>query len=133
MELTNALAPAHQAGHISRLQWRQTIESLLLLLAPLAPHITEEMWERTSNTGSIHAQALPEWDEALAAIDEATLVVQVNGKLRDRIAVPADISEDDAKQAALASAKVRAYTDGKSVDKIVFVPGRYLVSVVVKG
>jgi len=133
MELTNDMAPAHDAGTVSRQVWSDVVSSLLLLLAPMAPHITEEMWERTSNTGSIHAQALPEWDEALAAIDEATLVVQVNGKLRDRIAVPADISEDDAKQAALASAKVRAYTDGKSVDKIVFVPGRYLVSVVVKG
>jgi len=133
MELTNDMAPAHDAGTVSRQVWSDVVSSLLLLLAPMAPHITEEMWERTSNTGSIHAQALPEWDEALAAIDEATLVVQVNGKLRDRIAVPAGISEDDAKQTALASAKVRAYTDGKSVDKIVFVPGRYLVSVVVKG
>jgi leucyl-tRNA synthetase len=133
MELTNDMAPAHDAGTVSRQVWGDVVSSLLLLLAPMAPHITEEMWERTSNTGSIHAQALPEWDEALAAIDEATLVVQVNGKLRDRIAVPAGISEDDAKQTALASGKVRAYTDGKSVDKIVFVPGRYLVSVVVKG
>jgi leucyl-tRNA synthetase len=133
MELTNDMAPAHDAGTVSRSVWSDVVRSLLLLLAPMAPHITEEMWERTGNTGSIHAQAMPEWDEALAAIDEATLVVQVNGKLRDRIAVAAGISEDDAKQTALASDKVRAYTDGKSVDKIVFVPGRYLVSIVVKG
>ena len=82
---------------------------------------------------SIHQQSMPEWDEVLAAVDEATLVVQVNGKVRDRIAVPASISEGDAKEAALTSERVRVYTDGKQVDKIVFVPGRYLVSVVVKG
>ena len=59
--------------------------------------------------------------------------MQVNGKVRDRIAVPASISEDDAKETALGSERVRAYTDGKQLDKIVFVPGRYLISVVVKG
>jgi len=133
MELTNALAPAHQAGHISRPQWRQTIESLLLLLAPLGPHITEEIWERTGHTGSIHDRSLPAWDESLAAIDEATLIVQVNGKLRDKITVPADIDEATAKQTALDSEKVRPYTDGKIIDKVVFVAGRHLVSVVVAG
>jgi leucyl-tRNA synthetase len=133
MEMTNALAPAHAAAQISRPQWQETISTLLMLLAPLAPHITEEMWERTGHTGSIHDQSLPTWDDALAAIDEATLIVQVNGKVRDKIAVPADIDEATAKQTALASDKVQPYTDGKSVDKIVFVPQRYLISIVVKG
>ena len=98
----------------------------------MGPHLAEELWERTGHSYSVHNQPLPEWDEALAAIEEATLVVQVNGKVRDRIAVPASIGEGDAKEAALTSEKVLAYTDGKPVDKIVFVPGRYLVSVVVK-
>ena len=82
---------------------------------------------------SIHQQPWPQWDAALAAAEEATLVVQVNGKLRDRITVDAGISEEDAKSVALASDHVRAYTDGKSVERVVFVPGRYLVSVVAKG
>jgi leucyl-tRNA synthetase len=133
MEMTNQLAPILEAATVSKSVWNDTVSSLLLLLAPLAPHITEEMWERTGHTGSIHAQNLPAWDESLAAIDEATLIVQVNGKLRDKITVPADITEDQAKQTALASDKVSPYTQGKTIDKIVFVPNRYLVSVVVKG
>ena len=132
MELTNEMSPAYDAGTVSRAAWKEAVESLLLLLAPMGPHLAEELWERTGHSYSVHNQPLPEWDEALAAIEEATLVVQVNGKVRDRIAVPASIGEGDAKEAALTSEKVLAYTDGKPVDKIVFVPGRYLVSVVVK-
>ena len=133
MEMTNKLAPIHEAGTVSKGVWNNTVSSLLLLLAPLAPHITEELWERTGHTTSIHNESLPTWDDDLAALDEATLIVQVNGKLRDKITVPADITEDHAKAIALTSDKVKPYTDGKTVDKIVFVPGRYLVSVVVKG
>ena len=133
MELTNEMSPAYDAGAVSRGAWNRAVESLLLLLAPMGPHLAEELWERTGRSYSIHNHPLPEWDEALAAIEEATLVVQVNGKVRDRIAVPASISEDDAKATALASQKVRAYTDGNRIEKVVFVPGRYLVSVVVKG
>ena len=132
MELTNEMGPAYDADAVSRSAWNEAVESLLLLLAPMGPHLAEELWERTGHEYSVHNQPLPEWDEALAAIEEATLVVQVNGKVRDRIAVPASISEGDAKEAALTSQKVLAWTDGKSVDKVVFVPGRYLVSVVVK-
>ena len=133
MEMTNQLAPIHEAAKVSKGVWKDTVSSLLLLLAPLAPHITEEMWERTGHTGSIHARSLPAWDESLAAIDEAVLIIQINGKVRDKITVPADITEDQAKQTALASDKVIPYTKGKTIDKIVFVPGRYLISVVVKG
>ena len=132
MELTNEMSPAYDAGTVSRAAWNEAVESLVLLLAPMGPHLAEELWERTGHAYSVHNQPLPEWDEALAAIEEATLVVQVNGKVRDRIAVPASISEGDAREAALTSQKVLAYTDGKPVAKIVFVPGRYLVSVVVK-
>ena len=132
MELTNEMSPAYDAGTVSRAAWNEAVESLLLLLAPMGPHLAEELWERTGHSYSVHNQPLPEWDEALAAIEEATLVVQVNGKVRDRISVPASIGEGEAKEAALTSEKVLAYTDGKPVDKIVFVPGRYLVSVVVK-
>ncbi len=133
MELTNEMSPAYDAGAVSRRAWNEAVESLLLLLAPMGPHLAEELWERTGHPYSVHNQPLPEWDEGLAAIEEATLVVQVNGKVRDRIPVPASISEGDAREAALTSEKVVAYTEGKQVDKIVFVPGRYLVSVVVKG
>ena len=133
MSFTNALAAAASEQRLSREAWDEAAQGLLLLLAPLAPHLAEEMWERLGQAYSIHQQPWPQWDAALAAAEEATLVVQVNGKLRDRITVDAGISEEDAKSVALASDHVRAYTDGKSVERVVFVPGRYLVSVVAKG
>ena len=133
MSFTNMLAAAASEQRLSREAWDEAAQGLLLLLAPLAPHLAEEMWERLGQAYSIHQQPWPQWDAALAAAEEATLVVQVNGKLRDRITVDASISEEDAKSVALASDHVRAYTDGKSVERVVFVPGRYLVSVVAKG
>jgi leucyl-tRNA synthetase len=133
MSFTNALGGVTTERRLSRAAWDEATRSLLLLLAPMAPHIAEDLWEQLGNGYSIHQQSWPEWDDELAAIEEATLVVQVNGKLRDRITVDAGIAEDDAKALALASDKVRQYTHGKTVDKVVFVPGRYLVSVVVKG
>ena len=133
MSFTNMLAAAASEQRLSREAWDEAAQGLLLLLAPLAPHLAEEMWERLGQAYSIHQQPWPQWDAALAAAEEATLVVQVNGKLRDRITVGAGISEEDAKSVALASDHVRAYTDGKSVERVVFVPGRYLVSVVAKG
>jgi leucyl-tRNA synthetase len=133
MELTNVMGPAAEAGEVSRAAWDEAIEHLLLLLAPMAPHLAEELWERTGHHGSVHAQSLPAWDEALAAEDELTLVVQVNGKVRDRISVPAGVSEEAAREAALASERVRPYTDGKDIAKVVYVPARTLLSIVVKG
>ncbi len=133
MELTNEMMPAYESNAVSQKAWQDTVSSLLLLIAPMAPHISEELWLLTGHAYSIHQQTLPECDESLAAIEEATLVVQVNGKLRDRIAVPAEISEESAKAVAMSSDKVRAFVEGRDVIKVMFVPGRYLVSVVVKG
>ena len=109
--------------------WRECVSTMLLLLAPLAPHLAEELWERAGHGYSIHQQAFPAWDDALAAEDEITLVAQVNGRLRDRLNVPADISEADAKAAALGSPRVLAHIEGKPVRNVVYVPGR-LVNVV---
>ena len=133
MELTNEMMPVYESSTVSQKAWQDTVSSLLLLIAPMAPHISEELWLRTGHAYSIHQQTLPECDESLAAIEEATLVVQVNGKLRDRIVVPAEISEESAKAVAMSSDKVRAFVEGRDVIKVMFVPGRYLVSVVVKG
>ena len=131
MEYTNALNSAWERKGILSEAWNDAIEKLVLLLAPLAPHVTEEMWERTGHDYSVHRQLLPEWDEALAADETITLVVQVNGRVRDQIDVPADIAEDDAKQLALDSETVKAHTEGKAITRVIYVPGR-LVNVVVK-
>ena len=131
MEYTNSMARTWERADVDPETWNQAIETLLLLVAPLAPHISEELWERTGHSGSIHNQTLPGWDEEMAAEDEITLVVQVNGRLRDRIQVPASIDEDAAKQTAIGSEKVRVHTDGKTTVKVIYVPGR-LINIVVR-
>ena len=131
MELANHLNRVWAEASIDSATWRECIEKFLLMLAPIAPHVTEELWERTGHAYSIHQQAFPSWDDDLAAEDTITLVVQVNGKVRDKLEVPANIEEAAAQELALASPKVRSYTDGKSVSKTIYVPGR-LVNLVVQ-
>ena len=130
MELVNHMSKVWAEATVDPDTWRECIEKFLLMLAPIAPHISEELWERTGHAYSIHQQSYPEWDESLAADETITLVVQVNGRVRDRIEVPANIDESTANELALASEKVQPYTEGKVVDKAIYVPGR-LVNVVV--
>ena len=130
MELVNHLSKVWAEASVDPETWRESIEKFLLMLAPIAPHLSEELWERTGHSYSIHQQAYPEWDDSLAADETITLVVQVNGRVRDRIEVPANIDESTANELALASEKVQPYTVGKVVDKAIYVPGR-LVNVVV--
>jgi leucyl-tRNA synthetase len=111
--------------------WQEAVRSLILMLAPSAPHIAEELWERIGGEYSVHQQEWPAWDEDKAADEVTTLVVQVNGKVRDRIQVPVDIGEEEARELALNSEKVKARTEGKRIVKAIYVPGR-LVNVVVK-
>ena len=127
MEHTNYLQAIR--GKVGDDEWRDALRSLVLAIAPFAPHHAEEMWA-TMGEGSVHEQSWPEWDESLIAAEEITLIVQVNGKLRDRIEAPADISEEAAKELALASEKVKAHMDGKEIRKSIYVPGR-LVNLVV--
>jgi leucyl-tRNA synthetase len=110
--------------------WRWAVKNFVLLLAPLAPHHAEEMWAALGEPYSVHEQSWPEWDEESIKEEEITLIVQVNGKLRDRISAPAGISEDEAKDLALASEKVRQHVEGKELRKSIYVPGR-LVNLVV--
>lgn len=130
MELLNEMYKAREAGVAGTPAWDEAKDDYLRMLAPVAPHIAEELWARLGKPYSIHAQPWPQVDEEAAAEDQITLVVQVNGKVRDRIIVPADIAEEDAKMAALASEAVRKHLDGKSPRKVIVVPGK-LVNVVV--
>jgi leucyl-tRNA synthetase len=109
---------------------RETAETLVLLLAPFTPHLAEELWQvALGHEGSVHHQTWPAYDPAAAASDELELAVQVNGKVRDRIIVAADATEDEVKAIAMASEKVAANLVGLEVKKVVVVPGK-LVSVV---
>ena len=131
MEFTNSLARVQETGAVVSLAWEEAIDILLLLMAPTAPHLAEELWQETGHDYSIHNQNWPQWDKELATDEEITLVVQVNGKLRDRIIVPASISEAEAKQLAKASKKVDTHLEGKQIIKEIYVPGR-LVNIVVR-
>jgi len=131
MEFTNYLVKAKESREVSVSAWREAIGILLLLLAPTAPHIAEELWARTRHRYSIHNQRWPEWDEALAREEEITLVIQVNGRLRDRVTVPASITEAEARQRALASQRVKPHLEGKELLNAIYVPGR-LVNLVVR-
>ncbi len=119
-------------GHAAPSVVRDALERLLLLLAPIAPHLAEELWSRTVARGSVHEQRLPHWSPAWAREDTFELVVQVDGKVRDKIPLARDIAEDDATTVALASEKVRAALDGRTTVKTIYVPGR-LLNVVTRG
>lgn len=108
---------------------RREVRTFLLLLAPFAPFITEDLWHRSGESASIHTRAWPTpgGDESAETV---TLVVQVNGRLRDRVAIPADAAADDIERQVLALAGVRRFVDGRAVRRIVHVPGK-LVNLVV--
>jgi len=129
MEMTNGLYAAREAGAIDRAAWDEATRSLLLMTAPLAPHIAEELWERAGGPYSIHQQSWPVWDAELAREDEVTLVVQVDGKVRDRIQVPAGIAEAAAKETAMESPHVKRYVEGQQIRRVIYVPGK-LVNIV---
>jgi len=131
MEYTNFLGKVKDAGMVAAIAWAESIRTLLLLLAPACPHIAEELWQRAGHHYSIHNQSWPVWDKELARDEEITLVVQVNGRLRDRVAVPVSISESEARQLAMGQKKVQPYLEGKQILNIIYVPGR-LVNIVVK-
>jgi len=130
MDYTNFLATAKEAANVSAVTWNKAIESLALMLAPTAPHLTEEIWQRLGKPYSIHNQSFPTWDEELTKEPEITLVVQVNGKVRARIQTPADITECQATDVALANERVKEFTAGKTVKSVVYVPAK-LINVVV--
>jgi leucyl-tRNA synthetase len=110
--------------------WRQSLTTLVQLLAPFAPHIAEELWGELGQAGSVHVSAWPAWDESLIAEETITLAVQVNGKVRAEIEVPSDVGEAEAIQLAKADTKVAAQLTGKQIKKAIYVPGR-LVSLVI--
>ena len=131
MEYTNSLNQAWERRGVTSDHWNEAIERLLLLMAPMAPHIAEELWERAGREYSIHDQRWPPWDPDLAAEEVFTLVVQVNGRLRDRIELPVSVDEEEAKKAALESRRIQPHIEGKRVARVVYVPGR-LVNIVAR-
>jgi leucyl-tRNA synthetase len=130
MELTNEILAAKDKGMAGEAVYEEAVDTLLLLMAPSTPHIAEELWSKRGNAYSIHKQDWPEFDPDLAAEEQITLIVQVNGKVRDRIEVPAEIAEEEAKQLALDSEVAQRFMEGKEPRDVIYVPGR-LVNIVV--
>ena len=126
MELANAMQDYLRGGGARDTEWDSSVRTLVKLLNPLAPHIGEEMWERLGEKGLLADASWPSFDAAAAAEPKVTLVVQVSGKLRDRLEVDAGLSEDAAVKLALASDKVRAALDGRGPSKVIYVPDRLI-------
>jgi leucyl-tRNA synthetase len=136
MELTNRLIRLRGTAVVEEREWDETISLLLLMLAPIAPHISEELWSRRlaasgREWSSIHSERWPQYDETLIAEANVELPVQINGKLRDVVAVPAGLSEIEIEQIVMARDKVRAALEGQDVVRVIQVPGR-LVNVVAR-
>ncbi|MEA3406954.1 MAG: leucine--tRNA ligase, partial [Chloroflexota bacterium] len=124
MKYTNYLLKAKRTPVYATEAWEEAIHNLVLMMAPIMPHVSEELWERLGGPYSVHTQPWPEYDEELAADEIITLVVQVDGRLRARLDVPADVTEEEAREAALADANVQRHLEGEEVERMVYVPGR---------
>jgi leucyl-tRNA synthetase len=131
MELLNEMYKAREAGAAGTPEWAEARDIYLKMLAPIAPHIAEELW--TTQLGkpySVHQQSWPKVDEAAAKEDVIELPVQINGKVRDHIIIRPEASEEEIKSAALASEAVRKHLEGKEPKKVIVAQKR-LVSIVV--
>jgi leucyl-tRNA synthetase len=109
---------------------REAVEIMLLMLSPFAPHVAEEMWERIGCEGFVCSRPWPEADEEMARSEEILVVVQINGKLRARITADAEATEEEIRAKALSDPRVKEFTDGKEMKKLVYVPKK-LVNIVV--
>ena len=132
MELTNAIIRERDAGMAGSRAYATAVDMLVVLLAPLTPHIAEELWERRGHEYSVHRQPWPVADAALAAADTIELPVQVDGKLRDRLVVTPDTPSDEIQRMALASVHVQRYLRGREPRRVIHIPGR-LVNIVTPG
>jgi leucyl-tRNA synthetase len=125
------MVKAKASGVVSQTQWAASVEAYLLLMAPLTPHVAEELWERSGHSGSVHLQPWPNFDPAALVEDTVQLAVQVNGKVRGQVRVAADADQATILAAARADENVARHMAGQTVVREIVVPGR-LVSFVVK-
>ncbi|HEY7802424.1 MAG TPA: class I tRNA ligase family protein, partial [Dehalococcoidia bacterium] len=133
MEFTNELTKLRESGRpVDADAWREAMRAFVLLLAPAVPHIAEELWQRLGEPYSVHTQSWPSFDPALTVEEQVEVPVQVNGKVRERLSLSPDASEDVARDQALASPRVVPYVEGKEIVRVIYVPNR-LLNIVVKG
>jgi leucyl-tRNA synthetase len=133
MELVNQLYqfdPRQIPGPQAWSALREAVEAVILLLAPMVPHICEELWRELGGSGSIIQKPWPSFDPAIAEAEEAVIVIQVNGKLRGQLTLSARASEEEIREQAMACEKVQPWISGKQIKKIITVPGK-LINIVV--
>ena len=130
MSLTSTLGKVQENPSIDNSTWHWAIQTLLLLMAPLAPHITEELWELLGQPYSIHKQPWPDYDPQIAAEEILQIVIQINGKVRDKIEVAATINKDDVEKRALQQDRIKELLLDQTPKKIIYVPGK-LINIVV--
>jgi leucyl-tRNA synthetase len=131
MELSNMLNSYKEVKKHNLAVVKEAINSLLILLSPFSPHICEELWQLSGNTESICLQSWPSFDPEALVQDEIEIVVQINGKVRDKMNIPADTSEEELKQLSLENPRIKEITKGKMIVKTIVVPKK-LVNIVVK-
>jgi len=110
---------------------REALDAAVMLLSPIVPHVAEELWQQMGGKGTILDQQWPAWDPAALKVDEVEMAVQINGKVRARLRLQADLGEEQVKEAALADERVQKNLEGKTIASIKVVPGR-LVSIAAK-
>jgi leucyl-tRNA synthetase len=125
MELTNALQKASVDTDNDRSVIREGIEALILMLTPVTPHICHVLWQALGHS-DVHNAPWPTADAEAMIEDEKLIIVQVNGKLRAKITVAADAAQADVEQIAMAEGNVQSFVDGKTIRKVIFVPGKLL-------
>ncbi len=130
MEMVNGLN-AHKDANISKTVLKEALDNLLLLLAPFAPHITEELWHTLGHKESVHLMPWPKYDANAIVEDEIEIVIQINGKVRDKMKISVEASEDEMREAALKQEKLLPLLEGKEIIKVITVPKK-LVNIVVK-
>ena len=129
MELANGMYQYKELEY-NKAVMAEAVDTLVLLLAPFIPHVTEEMWQELGHTQSVHKQMWPTLDEKALVADETTVVVQVNGKMKDKVVLPMNTDNAEAEKAALALPKVAEAVNGKEIKKVIIVPNK-LINIVV--
>ena len=130
-QLVNALYKYEGEGNVDGAYLEEVVRDLMLMMAPFAPHFIEELWETLGYPYSVFNQKWPEFDESKLTRSHVELALQINGKVRGRITLESDATQEQAKAAALADEKIAAMLEGKEIKKVVVVPGR-LVNIVAK-
>src|ERR671913_157083 len=130
IEYVNELMRLRETALIHTPEWREALETLVLLMAPSTPYVAEELWERLGMPYSVHHQSWPDYEPALTEDDAVEVVVQVNGKVRDRLLLPVDLPEEAARVQVMAQPKIAEALSGRDPRKVIYVPGR-LINIVV--